>query len=163
MSTSSPVEDKADAPAADDDDAATVAADERNDNEAARDAAQVCSDLRSHGARAGVAVKPGSNLDEVAALGDSVDMILVMSVEPGFGGQAFLDDMLPKIRRARELASRSEGDVWVQVDGGIGAETIERCAEAGANVFVAGSAVFRSEDPRATIENLRAVAERRQA
>ena len=92
-------------------------------------------------------MKPGSNLDEVAALGDSVDMILVMTVEPGFGGQAFLDDMLPKIRRARELASRSDGDVWVQVDGGIGAETIERCAEAGANVFVAGSAVFRSDRP----------------
>ena len=131
--------------------------------EAARDGAKLCSDLRSHGARAGVAVKPGSNLDEIAALGDSVDMILVMTVEPGFGGQAFLDDMLPKIRRARELASRSDGDVWVQVDGGIGAETIERCAEAGANVFVAGSAVFRSDDPRATIEKLRAVAERRQA
>ncbi|NDA11014.1 MAG: ribulose-phosphate 3-epimerase [Actinobacteria bacterium] len=131
--------------------------------EAARDAAQLCSDLRSHGARAGVAVKPGSNLDEIAALGDSVDMILVMTVEPGFGGQAFRDDMLPKIRRARELASRSDGDVWVQVDGGIGAETIERCAEAGANVFVAGSAVFRSDDPQATIENLRAVAERRHA
>ncbi len=126
--------------------------------EAAKDPAKLCSALREQGARAGVAVKPGTGLEQVDRLGDLVDMILVMTVEPGFGGQSFMTDMLPKIGKARELADRADGDVWVQVDGGVGPQTIESCAEAGANVFVAGSAVFNSEDPAATIERLRALA-----
>jgi len=85
-------------------------------------------------------------------------MILIMTVEPGFGGQSFMADMLPKVQRAREIAARSDGDVWVQVDGGVGPETIERCAEAGANVFVAGSAVFKSDDPAAMVQTLRSLA-----
>ncbi len=126
--------------------------------EAARDPSKLSSVLREQGARVGVAVKPGTGLEQVERLGDLVDMILVMTVEPGFGGQSFMSDMLPKIRKARQLADRADGDVWVQVDGGVGPQTIESCAEAGANVFVAGSAVFRSENPAATIERLRALA-----
>ncbi|MDA2987472.1 MAG: ribulose-phosphate 3-epimerase [Actinomycetota bacterium] len=126
--------------------------------EAARDPARVCADIRQAGARAGVAVKPGTDLTHIDALGDSMDMILVMTVEPGFGGQSFMTDMLEKVTRARLLADRADGDVWVQVDGGVGADTIGLCAEAGANVFVAGSAVFRADDPAAMVETLRSLA-----
>jgi hypothetical protein len=81
-----------------------------------------------------------------------------MSVEPGFGGQSFLDVVLPKLRRAREAIAGRDLDVWLQVDGGVSAETIERCAEAGADVFVAGSAVYGADDPAAAVEALRAQA-----
>lgn len=126
--------------------------------EAARDPERVCADIRQAGARAGVAVKPDTDLDRIDALGDSLDMILVMTVEPGFGGQSFMVDMLEKVSRARRFADRAAGDVWVQVDGGVGPDTIERCAQAGANVFVAGSAVFRADDPAAMVQNLRSLA-----
>jgi len=78
-----------------------------------------------------------------------------MTVEPGFGGQSFLDMCLPKLRRARALVDRHGLDVWLQVDGGVNAETIERCAEAGADVFVAGSAVYGADDPAAAVARLR--------
>lgn len=126
--------------------------------EAARDPARVCDEIRQAGARAGVAVKPGTDLQQIDALGDALDMILVMTVEPGFGGQSFMSDMLEKVARARHIADRSKGDVWVQVDGGVGPDTIGRCAEAGANVFVAGSAVFRADDPAAMVQTLRSLA-----
>jgi ribulose-phosphate 3-epimerase len=87
-----------------------------------------------------------------------VDMLLVMTVEPGFGGQDFLDICLPKIRRAREMVAKSGLDIWIQVDGGVSAETIERCAEAGADVFVAGSAVYNGEDAAAAVDELRELA-----
>ena len=86
-------------------------------------------------------------------------MVLLMTVEPGFGGQAFLDVVLPKIRRTRELLRDRESSVWLQVDGGIAPSTIERAAEAGADVFVAGSAVFSADDPAAMVQALRASAE----
>ena len=126
--------------------------------EAAHDPARVCANIREAGARAGVAVKPGTDLQRIDALGDALDLILVMTVEPGFGGQSFMADMLEKVAHARRLADRAEGDVWVQVDGGVGPDTIGRCAEAGANVFVAGSAVFRADDPAAMVETLRSLA-----
>jgi ribulose-phosphate 3-epimerase len=85
-------------------------------------------------------------------------MLLVMTVEPGFGGQAFLDMTLPKIRRTRELIDKHGLDLWLQVDGGVSLETIERCAEAGADMFVAGSAVFKADDPNQMVEDLRAAA-----
>jgi ribulose-phosphate 3-epimerase len=81
-----------------------------------------------------------------------------MTVEPGFGGQKFLDLCLPKIERTRALLDRTGGDVWLQVDGGVSAETIERCAEAGADAFVAGSAVFGADDPDAMVNRLRELA-----
>jgi ribulose-phosphate 3-epimerase len=86
-------------------------------------------------------------------------MLLVMTVEPGFGGQAFLDIMLPKIRRTRRLIDKHGLQMWLQVDGGVSAETIERCAEAGADVFVAGSAVYGADDPAAAVRALRDRAE----
>jgi ribulose-phosphate 3-epimerase len=82
-------------------------------------------------------------------------MVLIMTVEPGFGGQKFLDLCLPKVRRARELMDKHGVETWLQVDGGVSLETIERCAEAGADVFVAGSAVFDAADPEAMIAALR--------
>jgi len=127
--------------------------------EAARDPRTLCRNLRSAGARAGVAVKPGTDVAVLADLMPELDMILVMTVEPGFGGQAFMADMLPKVQRARALADAASADVWVQVDGGVDERTIERCAQAGANVFVAGSAVYRAADPAAMVRGLRALAE----
>jgi ribulose-phosphate 3-epimerase len=86
-------------------------------------------------------------------------MILIMTVEPGFGGQKFLDICLPKIRRTRELVAKHGLDVWIEIDGGVSAETIERCAEAGADVFVAGSAVYAADEPNTVVENLRTLAQ----
>lgn len=126
--------------------------------EAAQNPVAICGNIRSAGARAGVAVKPGTDVEDLADLLPCLDMILVMTVEPGFGGQSFMTDMLPKIRRARALADASGTDVWIQVDGGIDASNIERCADAGASIFVAGSAVFRDPDPSAMIERLRTLA-----
>jgi len=117
--------------------------------------AQLARDLRALGARAGMALKPATPVDGYADLLPELDMLLLMTVEPGFGGQAFLDEMLPKIRRARELVKHAGLDLWLQVDGGVSAETIERCAEAGADVFVAGSAVYGADDPEAAVAALR--------
>jgi len=86
-------------------------------------------------------------------------MILIMTVEPGFGGQKFLDVCVPKIRRTRQLLDKHGLDLWIEIDGGVSAETIERCAEAGADVFVAGSAVYAADDPNAMVEQLRGLAE----
>ena len=88
-----------------------------------------------------------------------IDMILVMTVEPGFGGQAFQPEMMAKVRAARRLADSADVEIWVQVDGGVGPDTIEQCAAAGADVFVAGSAVFGAAEPSVMIEQLRASAE----
>jgi ribulose-phosphate 3-epimerase len=126
--------------------------------EASTAPAGLARDLRRLGARAGMALKPGTPIDDHADLLPELDMLLLMTVEPGFGGQAFLDQVLPKVRRARELVSAAGLDVWVQVDGGVSAETIERCADAGADVFVAGSAVYQADDPAAAVQALRAQA-----
>jgi ribulose-phosphate 3-epimerase len=111
--------------------------------------------IRSAGARAGLALNPGTGVESYADLLGEIDMLLVMTVEPGFGGQSFLDVVLPKVRRARELIKGRDLDVWLQVDGGVNAETIERCAAAGADVFVAGSAVYSADDPAAAVRSLR--------
>ncbi len=117
--------------------------------------------IRAAGARAGLAFKPATPIEPYADLLPELDMLLVMTVEPGFGGQAFLDVVLPKLRRARALLrGRDSLDVWLQVDGGIGPDTIERCAEAGADVFVAGSAVFGADDPAKAVHALREQADR---
>lgn len=127
--------------------------------EAARSPHKVAREIRAAGARAGIALKPGTPIDAVVDLVADVDMILVMTVEPGFGGQAFMPDMLAKVRQARRLAAAADVDIWVQVDGGIGPDTIEQCASAGADTFVAGSAVYRDPDPAVMVERLRALAE----
>ena len=115
--------------------------------------------IKSAGARAGLALNPGTAIDPYADLLSEVDMLLMMTVEPGFGGQPFLDLVLPKLRRARALIARHGGEIWLQVDGGVDEETIGRCAEAGADVFVSGTAVFGSQDPAAAVAHLRSIAE----
>ena len=122
--------------------------------EAAAAPVRLARDLRAAGARAGLALKPATGVEPYLDLLPEIDMLLLMTVEPGFGGQGFLDVVLPKIRRAR--AAIGDADVWLQVDGGVTLETIERCAEAGADVFVAGSAVYGTDDPAAAVEALRA-------
>jgi ribulose-phosphate 3-epimerase len=126
--------------------------------EAASAPVRLAREIRRLGARAGLALRPATPLEPFADLLSEIDMVLVMTVEPGFGGQGFLDVCLPKVRRAREAVRAAGLDVWVQVDGGVSAETIERCAEAGADVFVAGSAVYGPGDAAARIGELRALA-----
>ena len=116
---------------------------------------RLARELRRLGARAGMALKPATPVEPYADLLGELDMLLVMTVEPGFGGQPFLDVVLPKVRRARELIKGRDLDLWLQVDGGVSAETIERCADAGADVFVAGSAVYGGDDPAAVVRRLR--------
>ena len=120
--------------------------------EAAAAPVRLARELRAQGARAGMALKPATPIEPYEDLLPELDMLLVMTVEPGFGGQKFLDLCLPKIRRTRELIDKHGLDLWLQVDGGVSLETIERCAEAGADVFVAGSAVFGADDPDAMVE-----------
>ncbi len=120
---------------------------------------RLARELRALGARAGLALRPATPVEPYLDLLPELDMILVMTVEPGFGGQSFLDVTLPKLRRARAAVAASGLDVWLQVDGGVNAETIERCAQAGADVFVAGSAVYGADDAAARVAELRALAE----
>lgn len=128
--------------------------------EAAADPRALARNLRAAGARAGMALKPGTDIDDYADLLPELDMVLIMTVEPGFGGQKFMADMMPKVRRTRELLKgRPDLDVWIQVDGGVADSTIEACAEAGANVFVAGSAVYSAADPAEACTRLRALAD----
>jgi ribulose-phosphate 3-epimerase len=126
--------------------------------EAAAAPVRLARELRRLGARAGLALKPATPLEPFVDLLAEVDMVLVMTVEPGFGGQSFLDGCLPKIRRARAAIAASGLDVWLQVDGGVSVETIERAADAGADVFVAGSAVYGAGDAAAAIAELRTLA-----
>jgi ribulose-phosphate 3-epimerase len=137
--------------------------------EAAKAPVRTLRAIRAAGARSGLAVNPGTAIEPYEDLLGEVDMVLLMTVEPGFGGQKFLDMVLPKIRRTRALlTARAAGlgpseqgrDIWIQVDGGVSDETIERCADAGADVFVAGSAVYGAQDPPHAVRALRAQAER---
>jgi ribulose-phosphate 3-epimerase len=114
--------------------------------------------IRAAGARAGLAFNPATAVEPYADLLPELDMVLLMTIEPGFGGQEFMDLVLPKIRRARQQIARNGGDIWLQVDGGVSEKTIERCAEAGADMFVAGSAVFGTADPAAAVAALRGLA-----
>ena len=128
--------------------------------EAARDPRHLARELRAAGARSGMALKPATPWAPYEDLLDDLDMVLVMTVEPGFGGQSFLADQLPKVRAVRESIRRRGGEIWVQVDGGVSARTIEQCADAGADVFVAGSAVYGAESAAAAVDELRALASR---
>ncbi|MDF3288853.1 MULTISPECIES: ribulose-phosphate 3-epimerase [Streptomyces] len=127
--------------------------------EAAAAPVRLAREIRAQGARASMALKPATPIEPYEDLLPELDMLLVMTVEPGFGGQAFLDIMLPKIRRTRELIAKHGLELWLQVDGGVSESTIERCAEAGADVFVAGSAVYGADDPAAAVRALRERAE----
>ncbi|MEO7447248.1 MAG: ribulose-phosphate 3-epimerase [Humibacillus sp.] len=128
--------------------------------EAARDPRGLARTLRAAGARASMALKPGTPFEPYADLLPDLDMVLVMTVEPGFGGQSFMADQLAKVAAVRAAANRHGGEIWVQVDGGVSADTIEQCARAGADVFVAGSAVYGAQDAAAAVAELRRLAER---
>ncbi|MEW1980193.1 ribulose-phosphate 3-epimerase [Citricoccus sp. NPDC079358] len=123
--------------------------------EAAAAPIRLARELRSHGSQAGMALKPATAVEPYLDMLEELDLLLLMTVEPGFGGQPFLDVVLPKIRRAREALDGSGVPVALQVDGGVTRDTIMRAAEAGADVFVAGSAVYGAEDPEAAIDELR--------
>jgi ribulose-phosphate 3-epimerase len=131
--------------------------------EAAQSPLRTLREIRDRGARAGLAFNPVTSVEPYADLLSSVDMLLMMTIEPGFGGQKFMDMVLPKIRRARQLIERHGGEIWLQVDGGVDVGTIERCAEAGADVFVAGTAVYGADDPEKAVNALRAQAARASA
>jgi ribulose-phosphate 3-epimerase len=124
--------------------------------EAASEPVALARLLRAIGARAGIAVKPATPVETLFDLLDEVDQILVMTVEPGFGGQSFMPKTMPKLKRLADEARRRGSAVWLQVDGGISESTIAQAAEAGADTFVAGSAVFGAGDPDAAIAGLRA-------
>ena len=123
--------------------------------EAATAPIKLARELRSMGARASVALRPATPVEQLADILTEFDQILLMTVEPGFGGQNFLDPVLAKIRKARKLIDAAGTDIWLQIDGGVSADTIERAAEAGADTFVAGSAVYRSDNPDQVVTSLR--------
>jgi ribulose-phosphate 3-epimerase len=122
--------------------------------EAVRDIRSTMKGIRQAGSRAAIALKPGTEISPYEQFLDDVDMFLIMTVEPGFGGQSFIEAMLAKISRTRQIIG--DRPIWLQVDGGISLETIERAYEAGADTFVAGSAVFNADNPAAMVESLRA-------
>jgi ribulose-phosphate 3-epimerase len=123
--------------------------------EAAADAVQTSRAIRSNGALAGLSVKPGTPLEPYLGLLREFDTLLVMTVEPGFGGQEFIADVLPKVRLAREHVNAGHLRLFIEVDGGVDPDTIVAAAEAGADVFVAGSAVYGAEDPAKAVTALR--------
>jgi ribulose-phosphate 3-epimerase len=126
--------------------------------EAAADSVQTARAIRAAGALAGLSVKPGTPLEPYLEVLREFDTLLVMTVEPGFGGQEFIAEVLPKVRLAREHVRAGHLRLFVEVDGGIGEDTIAAAADAGADVFVAGSAVYGADDPAKAVEALRGIA-----
>ena len=118
----------------------------------------VARDIRAAGAKAGLSVKPGTPLEPYLEILTEFDTLLVMSVEPGFGGQKFIAEVLPKVGTVRRLVDAGELTILIEIDGGINIDTIEAAAEAGVDCFVAGSAVYSAEDPAAAVESLRSLA-----
>jgi ribulose-phosphate 3-epimerase len=116
---------------------------------------KVARDIRAAGAKAGLSIKPGTALEPYLEILPEFDTLLVMSVEPGFGGQKFIPEVLSKVKTVRKLVDSGELTILVEIDGGINADTIEAAAEAGVDCFVAGSAVYGAEDPGAAVAALR--------
>ena len=128
--------------------------------EAAKNIGQTISDVKSNGAKVGVAVKPGTSFSLVEPFIEQIDLLLIMTVEPGFGGQSFMHEQMDKVKTARSRIEIMKGiKPLIQVDGGISLETIGEAASAGANCFVAGSAVYKSADPENMVQLLRKSAE----
>ena len=124
--------------------------------EASKDISATLRAIRKIGARSGLALKPATQIEDYLDFIDDVDMFLIMTVEPGFGGQKFMMDMMSKVSRTRAIIGSRP--IWLQVDGGVSVETIEIAADAGADTFVAGSAVFSAQDPAAMVTALRELA-----
>lgn len=127
--------------------------------EAAGDPVMLAKNLRAAGAKAGLAIKPNTPLEPYVEVLKHYDTLLVMSVEPGFGGQKFIAEVLDKVRKARRLVDTGHLNLIVEIDGGINPDTIERAAEAGVDCFVAGSAVYATDDPAQAVERLRSQVE----
>ena len=121
--------------------------------EATANIPQTLRNIRNAGARSSLGIKPKTDISEYQSVIDDVDMFLIMTVEPGFGGQSFMESMMDKVRRTREMIGNRP--IWLQVDGGISMKTIEIALEAGADTFVVGSAVFKAPDPAAMVVSLR--------
>jgi ribulose-phosphate 3-epimerase len=121
--------------------------------EATKEIGQVLRSIRRAGARASLGIKPGTEIDQYEKFVDDVDMFLIMTVEPGFGGQKFMENMMAKVRRTREIIG--DRPIWLQVDGGVSMSTIEYALDAGADTFVVGSAVFSDPDPAAMVKKFR--------
>nr|XP_026259149.1 ribulose-phosphate 3-epimerase isoform X3 [Urocitellus parryii] len=121
--------------------------------EATENPGALIKDIRENGMKVGLAIKPGTTVEYLAPWANQIDMALVMTVEPGFGGQKFMEDMMPKVHWLRTQFPSLD----IEVDGGVGPDTVHKCAEAGANMIVSGSAIMRSEDPRSVINLLRNV------
>jgi ribulose-phosphate 3-epimerase len=131
--------------------------------EASSNPLQTISRIKDEGARVGLALKPATPFQKIASLVEHLDMVLIMTVEPGFGGQSFMHDMMDKVREARkEIDSRFFEKIWLQIDGGVSLETIALAADAGADTFVAGSAVFKSDNPGLMVDSLRSLASKTQ-
>jgi ribulose-phosphate 3-epimerase len=126
--------------------------------EAATNPREVIASIRQAGGLVGIGLKPGTDFADVVEFLPQIDMLLIMTVEPGFGGQSFMADMLHKVKQARELINKDDLKLVIQVDGGVSANSIERCADAGADVFVAGNAVYKTDNPAAAIDQLRQLA-----
>ena len=126
--------------------------------EAAQAPIRLAREIRAMGRRAGLALRPATGIEPYLDILGEFDMILVMTVEPGFGGQSFIEAMMPKVSRTRRAIEAAGLDVWIQVDGGVSRSTIEKAAEAGANNFVAGSAVYKADDAAAEVDFLRSLA-----
>jgi ribulose-phosphate 3-epimerase len=127
--------------------------------EATSNIPQTLRNIRNAGARSGLGIKPKTEIEQYESVIDDVDMFLIMTVEPGFGGQSFMEEMMDKVRRTRELIG--DRPIWLQVDGGISMKTIEIALDAGADTFVVGSAVFNAPDPAAMVVSLREFATNR--
>jgi ribulose-phosphate 3-epimerase len=121
--------------------------------EATRNIGQTLKNIRAAGSRASLGIKPGTEIDAYEEFVDQLDMFLIMTVEPGFGGQKFMENMMSKVKRTRQIIG--DRPIWLQVDGGVSMSTIEFALEAGADTFVVGSAVFNDPDPAAMVEKLR--------
>ncbi|MFC4999685.1 ribulose-phosphate 3-epimerase [Dactylosporangium cerinum] len=126
--------------------------------EAATDPAAIAKDLRAAGSRAGLAIDRDTPVEGYLDLLPHFDLLLIMTIKAGFGGQAFIPELLDKVRAARRHIDTGHLELRIEVDGGVAEDTIAACAEAGADTFVAGTAVFGAEDPAAAVRRLRALA-----
>lgn len=126
--------------------------------EAAKEPTKIIKDIHNLNKKVGVAIKPKTSFEQVKELLPQIDVLLVMTVEPGFGGQKFMDDMLQKVEQARKEITKNKLDVWLQVDGGVGFQTIEKATKAGADFLVVGSAAFATKDPEKAMTELRNLA-----
>jgi len=129
--------------------------------EAVNDVDNTIKDVRSNGAKVGLAIKPATKFADIEKWIEEIDMLLIMTVEPGFGGQSFMHEQMPKVAQARTFIEKLlKNKPTLQIDGGVSLETIAEAANAGANCFVAGSAVYKSDNPAAMVSSLRSLAQK---